>query len=65
MRQRTVVVSVYDYPYSDTTAVATDSTAVVPKKVAYELKKQENQKNFWKGATVVLVFIIILEILAR
>jgi len=65
MRQRTVVVSVYDsYPIAmDSVKVSADSVAHI--RYQREVKKQEGKKNFWKGATAVLVVIILLEIATR
>ena len=59
MRQRTVVVSVYDYP------MAMDSVKVPADSVVHyrqEIRKQEKKKNFWRGVTVTLVLFIILEL---
>jgi hypothetical protein len=54
MRQRTVVVSVYDYPMQlDSVKIPADSV------VHY---RQEIRKNFWKGATITLFLFILLEI---
>jgi hypothetical protein len=59
MRQRTVVVSVYDYPMQlDSVKIPADSVV----HYRQEIRKQENKKNFWKGATITLVLFILLEI---
>jgi len=59
MRQRTVVVSVYDYPMQlDSIKIPADSVV----HYRQEIRKQENKKNFWKGATITLFFFILLEI---
>ena len=59
MRQRTVVVSVYDYPMQlDSVKIPADSVV----HYRQEIRKQENKKNFWKGATITLLLFILLEI---
>ena len=59
MRQRTVVVSVYDYPMQlDSVKIPADSVV----HYRQEIRKQENKKNFWKGATITLFLFILLEI---
>jgi len=57
MRQRTVVVSVYDYPVAMDSVIVADS--VVHMRYKDELKRQENKKNFWKGTTVTLMIFLI------
>jgi len=60
MRQRTVVVSVYDYPIEmDSVKIPADSV----RHYNHELRKQEARKNFWKGTTVVLLLVILFDIL--
>jgi len=58
-RQRTVVVSVYEYPMQlDSIKIPADSVV----HYRQEIRKQENKKNFWKGATITLFLFILLEI---
>ena len=59
MRQRTVVVSVYDYP------IAADSVKIPADSVYHfrdEVRRQESKKNFWKGATITMFLFVLLEI---
>jgi len=54
-----VVVSVYDYPMQlDSVRIPADSVV----HYRQEIRKQENKKNFWKGATITLFLFILLEI---
>jgi len=58
-RQRTVVVSVYEYPMQlDSVKIPADSIV----HYRQEIRKQENKKNFWKGATITMLLFILLEI---
>jgi len=53
------VVSVYDYPMQlDSVKIPADSVV----HYRQEIRKQENKKNFWKGATITLFLFILLEI---
>jgi len=64
MRQRTVVVSVYDYPIEmDSVRIPADS--VRHYKYQHEIRRQEKKKNFWRGATAALVILILIDILWR
>ena len=55
-RERFVVVNVNEYP------AQTDSVAVVPvQDCEKEVKRQEKKKNFWRGATIVLLLLIVLD----
>ena len=59
MRQRTVVVSVYEYPMAmDSVKIPADSLV----NYRQEIRKQEAKKNFWKGATITMLLFILLEI---
>lgn len=64
MRQRTVVVSVYDYPIM-TDSVKLPGDSVVHVKYQDEIKKQEGRKNFWKGTTAVLFLVLLSDLLLR